>query len=315
MSNRNCDNPPTGKIPLLDLKLGLYQGYNGGLYTSGTTARPADHETLGLYFANQIRAVNRCGKPNEQKGNILLISIGMSSCHMEFSRFNFLYGDDSIWNPQLRFFNTALGGQTVEDMIPRDAPYWQTVIQALEVTGYSRFQPQVVWFKNALDDPNQFTLDQGYSTSAFPNHALAVRDAYIPIMQNIKFWFPNVKICYVTSKNYGGYVSGASENSRGEITSYEKGFGMKWFVDFQVNGDMRLNCDPREGKVAAPWIAWGPYIWADGINMRSDGLDWDCVDFQEDDGYHPATPGRTKVATLLYNFLTTDTTAIPWALP
>ena len=58
----------------------------------------------------------------------------------------------------------------------------------------------------------------------------------------------------------------------------------------------------------APWIAWGPYLWADGLRGRSDGLVWACADFMED-GVHPSASGRDKVAKMLLDFLHTDPTA------
>jgi hypothetical protein len=62
----------------------------------------------------------------------------------------------------------------------------------------------------------------------------------------------------------------------------------------------------------APWIAWGPYLWADGLVPRADGLTWACADFSTTDGTHPATSGRAKVAQMLLDFFTTDPTAEPW---
>lgn len=84
---------------------------------------------------------------------------------------------------------------------------------------------------------------------------------------------------------------------------------MKWLVERQIEGDAELSF--REGRV--PWMSWGPNLWADGTRVRSDGLMWRCEDFA-DDGTHPATSARQKVATLLLEFLKTDATAKPWFL-
>jgi len=59
------------------------------------------------------------------------------------------------------------------------------------------------------------------------------------------------------------------------------------------------NLDYKKG--AAPWMAWGPYLWADGTTPRSDGLTWDISEFQPD-GTHPNFKGREKVAHTLMDF-------------
>lgn len=43
---------------------------------------------------------------------------------------------------------------------------------------------------------------------------------------------------------------------------------------------------PIDYCITAPWMAWGPYLWADGINPREDALSWKCCDFWDDDGMH-----------------------------
>ena len=63
----------------------------------------------------------------------------------------------------------------------------------------------------------------------------------------------------------------------------------------------------------APWIAWGPYTWADGVNPRSDGLVWECDEFGRD-GSHPNSAGSLKLGGLLLDFFTSDPATTPWFL-
>jgi lysophospholipase L1-like esterase len=59
------------------------------------------------------------------------------------------------------------------------------------------------------------------------------------------------------------------------------------------------------------WVAWGAYLWADGLNARSDGLTWQIGDFAAD-GTHPSTSGRMKVAKMLLGFLESADTSRCW---
>ncbi len=43
-------------------------------------------------------------------------------------------------------------------------------------------------------------------------------------------------------------------------------------IENQINGAGNLNFDPAKGQAVAPWLSWGPYQWADGVNPRSDGF-------------------------------------------
>jgi hypothetical protein len=58
-------------------------------------------------------------------------------------------------------------------------------------------------------------------------------------------------------------------------------------------------------------LLWGPYLWADGTNPRSDGLTWLITDL-EGDHTHPSAAGEEKVAGLLASFFGSDATAAPW---
>ena len=70
-------------------------------------------------------------------------------------------------------------------------------------------------------------------------------------------------------------------------------------AELVIKGDATLNHDPKKGKVVAPILLWGPYLWADGIKPRkADGLVWERKDFTKD-GVHPTREdGARKVATI-----------------
>jgi hypothetical protein len=63
--------------------------------------------------------------------------------------------------------------------------------------------------------------------------------------------------------------------------------------------------------VRAPLLLWGPYLWADGLIPRADGLTWVCQDFATD-GIHPNNQGSRKVAQMLFDFFRSDPSAAPW---
>ena len=60
-------------------------------------------------------------------------------------------------------------------------------------------------------------------------------------------------------------------------------------------------------------MAWGPYLWADGLNPRSDGLTWALSEFNAD-GTHPAQAGREKVAAMLLHFFKNSPHTACWFL-
>eukprot|EP00992_Anisonema_acinus_P009361 TRINITY_DN5571_c0_g1_i1.p1 TRINITY_DN5571_c0_g1~~TRINITY_DN5571_c0_g1_i1.p1 ORF type:complete len:111 (+),score=27.33 TRINITY_DN5571_c0_g1_i1:696-1028(+) len=107
-----------------------------------------------------------------------------------------------------------------------------------------------------------------------------------------------------------------------EPTAFEGGYGFKWLIEKQINGDSSLAFNPNQTPVA-PWLSWGPYLWANGLGSdgvlggipgRADGLNLLCDDFK-DDGHHPADPkGRIKVSKQLKWFFESDSTSTPWLI-
>lgn len=297
----NCAGTQTGLVPLTALGAGTYQGHAGGLYPGGSNTRPPAHDAAGLGIAAGIAPIDTFGNA-DPNGRVVLISIGMSNCAQEFSAFVPASNTDPSRDPSVRVINCARGGQTASLIKNPGYAYWDTVRAYLRGFGSSPAQVQVVWLKEANAGP----------TTGFPAATTTLMQDLGSVVRTLKDHFPNVRIAYLSSRTYAGY---ASTTLNPEPYAYESGFAVKWLIEGQIAGEDSLNHDPQQGAVEAPWLAWGPYLWADGLDPRAgDGLTWACSDFVVSDGTHPSTTGRTKVADMLLDFLHTDATATPWYL-
>ena len=61
-------------------------------------------------------------------------------------------------------------------------------------------------------------------------------------------------------------------------------------MERQIKGDPELNFDPNKGAAKAPWLSWGPYLWANGTTPRQDGFYYVEDDLREDDRTHEKRP-------------------------
>jgi hypothetical protein len=174
------------------------------------------------------------------------------------------------------------------------------VDQRLKDAGVTRAQVQVIWIKQADAGP----------TEGFPKYAQTLQSELTRIVQLFPERFPNVKLVYLSSRTFGGY---AKTRLNPEPYAYESGFSVKWLIEEQIKGDKGLNFDSSQGKVKAPWLSWGPYLWANGTTKRADGFRWEEKD-SASDGTHESPRGQEKVGKLLLEFFKTDTTTKPWFL-
>ena len=291
----------TGLKPLTELGEGEYKGYPGGLYPKGRNERPEAHEKSGLSLAKRVRPLNEDGKPAED-GKIVLLSVGMSNTTQEFSTFVQLANRDAEKNPRLVLVDGAQGGmtasviQSIEN--PRGKQFWDTVDERLKKAGASRAQVQIAWLKEADAGPSQ----------GFPRYAQTLQEEMGEIVRLMHRRFPKLHMVYLSSRIFGGY---AKTRLNPEPYAYESGFAVKWLIEQQIKGDPSLNFDPSRGEVKAPWLSWGPYLWANGMTKRSDGFFWVEEDLAGD-GTHPSASGRRKVAEQLLQFFQSDTTTKPW---
>jgi hypothetical protein len=224
----------------------------------------------------------------------------MSNTTQEYRAFMQLANADPNLHPKLLLVDGAIGGQPAESIRTPDAAYWTQVDGRLAQAGATRQQVQAVWLKQANARP----------TAPFPDSAQSLQADLKAIVRILHDRFPNLKLAYLSSRTYGGYASTALNP---EPFAYESGFAVKWLIEAQINGDPELNYDAAVGPVEAPWLSWGPYLWADGQMPRSDGLTWACSDFQQD-GTHPSPSGQQKVARMLHSFFGSDATTREWYL-
>jgi hypothetical protein len=300
----------SGLVPLTDLGTGKYQGFEGGLYPDGSNTRPASHEAAGLALARQIQPLDAEGKPAPD-GKIVLLGIGFSNTVQAFNGFMQVARKDSSLNPRVVLVNGAVGGmaaQMVEQAeTGRGKLYWDTVDERLKEAGVTRAQVQVVWIKET--NPQQLNI------GGFPKYVQDFQAQLANIVRLVHDRFPNVKLAYFTSRTYGGWArptQGRGQPGNSEPWSYESAFAYKWLIEQQLRGDPPLNYDPARGPVKAPWMSWGPYIWANGAKARADGFRFVLEDFMANDQMHESPQGQIKVGNQLLQSFKTDPTTRPW---
>jgi hypothetical protein len=288
----------TGLVPLSELGSGTYSGFPGGLYPGGVNDPPAAHFADAMQRAGEVVPRNAAGNPDPQ-GLIGMIAVGMSNTTHEFGAFERNEDTNRNRNARLVLMDTAFGGQTAAIIASATAGYWTTMSQRLAAMGLTAAQVQVAWLKEADAGP----------PDDFPGHAVVLRDELELAVDNLHDKFPNLKLCYLSSRIYGGYAAPGSLNP--EPQAYESGFSVKWLIEDQIAGDPGLNYGRIPGPVRAPLLLWGPYLWADGTTPRGDGLTWQVTDL-ESDHTHPSPSGEQKVAALLSAFFAAEATAAPW---
>jgi len=289
--------------PLTEMGDAEYNGFKGGLYPDGKNERPAAHEAAGLALARTVQPLDGEGKP-DAGGKIVLLSIGMSNTMQATAGFKQVADNDPAKNPQVLIVNGSQGGMTAfRTQDPDDkgsgTQFWTTVDSRLREAGATRAQVQAVWLKQADAQPSE----------GFPQYPQKLEAEQARIVQVLHQRFPNLKLVYFSSRTYGGY---AKTRLNPEPYALESGFSVKWLIEKQIKGEADLNFDPAKGPVKAPWLSWGPYLWAAGATKRAEGFSWEQGDSTESDGTHESPAGQKKVGEALLKFFKTDTTTRVW---
>jgi hypothetical protein len=293
-----------GLKPLTEMTAGdKYKGEDGGLYGGGKNEPPEAHRAAALAESKRIGPLDEQGKPSKD-GKIVLLSLGMSNTAGEFITFKEMADRDPQKSPQLVIVNGAVGGAGARSWANGPQGPWNTVAQRVKEAKVSSQQVQVVWIKHAeaFPDPEAPPLE----------YARNLKKWLSSMVRTLKAEYPNVRLVYLSSRTYGGYNAAGLRLVNPEPFAYESAFSVRWLIQDQLKGEGNLNHDPKQGKVFAPVLLWGPYLWADGITPRkSDGLVWQRTDFSND-GVHPTQKGRDKVAEQLLRFFKNDAAAKLW---
>lgn len=317
-----------------------YDSFPGGLYENCSNNVPSDHDADGQYITSQIQPLDTNGNPSAT-GKVVFISIGMSNAQNEFAGFlsnvvknkavnhtTLAVSNGAASNMDACFWFPATGSPSCESGGPNN---YDRIANQLPTRGLSPNQVQVAWVKEAngrvhpdergclptgtpcvpLCDP---TVVSGCVNSYTNTDAVNLEWELGNIVRAAKQRWPNLRMVFLTSRIYGGYAPSSAGSP--EPYAYESGFAVQWLIEAQVIQMRTGVIDPIAGDLnyndgTAPWLAWGPYFWADGPIPRSDGLVWcdgsrspnpPCngeVDF-EADGQHPTTV--TKQVNMLLNF-------------
>jgi hypothetical protein len=300
----------TGFIPLTDLGTGMYLSqFQGGLYPGGSNLMPPAHILAGLAAAAAIRPLDPAGRPHPA-GRYILLSVGMSNTTQEFwapnqkapaNPWSFAgqaAADPIVNRAAMAIVNGAMGGQAANVWTSPAAPnYIRVRDEQLAPLGLSEAQVQAIWLKQADIQP----------TVVLPSHnadAYVLERALGDIVRACKTRYPNLQVIFLSSRIYAGYATSVLNP---EPYAYESGFSVKRLIQAQISQMATGQVDPIAGDLnydngKAPWIAWGPYLWADGITPRRDGLVWLPEDVVSD-GTHPSNSGQQKVGAMLLDFL------------
>jgi len=241
------------------------------LYPSIFVPRTADEESAGQAAVNSI-----------PPGPTVLLSIGMSNAKGIWDVFIDDADSDPLKDPDLEVVNGAQAGGAVESWAEANLDKtWGELDESLGNAGVAKRDVSVIWFMLAnsvgsTNTPEAYSADLESDT----------RDA----LDLFAIEFPNLKVVWLQPMIYAGY-STASGNY--EPYAYETGR-----VAQRVLVDQNWPF----------FVGYGPYLWADGVVPRDDGLTWLCTDFKPD-GNHPGPDGQRKHADYLTQFFHEDSVA------
>lgn len=298
-----CDAVSIGHIPLTQMTSESWNGILGGLYPGGSNLRPFEHDQLLQEYALDVKACRTDGMIDNVDGKIVVLGIGSSNARSAFNSLERLSSMDTLRNRSVRFLNVAQQGLGLQNVSSAASEYWTDVSSAVTSGGYSPTQVQVAWVM--LDDSEN-------TDTVFPGAAQDLADQLYELCKTIKVKFPSVKFVYLSSRPYSGYMDPTETTlGMGLVTprDYIHGWAVKLLIERQINGNDGYAFSGTHAVL--PALVWSSYLWADGTTSNSDGLSWECSDF-ESDGYSLTAAGSSKAGRSLHASFSQDQLSKGW---
>jgi hypothetical protein len=302
-------------VPLNDLGTAPYRlGLFGGLYEDGSNVMPPEHFAAGLAAASKIQPLDAEGRPSPD-GKIAFLVVGFGETARITQAFQSIAAADRrVERDHMVILNAARDGADYRFWAerPDGMPRFNIVAaDTLAPAGVSPQQVQAAWLQIINDKTGEYL---GVANA----DAYRLKTHIAQTLREMKRQYPNLQIAYLSSRVYGGYAAPNGFNP--EPYAFETGYSNRWVITDQIeqarmehpewHSDTRVGLiDYRRGIV--PWVAWGPYLWANGAEAREDGLTWLRADFAAD-GETLAPSGAAKGAKLLFDFLLREPTAKSW---
>lgn len=244
-----------------------------GLYASDNIHPRLD---FGITQGLKVRKLGSDGSPSSTGKLVLLGCAGMSNARQEFGQF-IKDAKAAIGQKSVTFYNGNRGSWDITRIYSSWVEYKDWLLTGLSRSNITTKQVQVLWVKNSVRGGGDLL---GYLT---------------PTIERLLDTFPNVKQVFLSSAIYSGY---STSPARKEPDAYNEGLAVRQFVLNELG-------NPNV------YISWGPYLWADGVKPRKDGLSWVCSDF-ETDGVHPDGPAEAKVSKWLLDFFANSEATKMW---
>jgi hypothetical protein len=286
------------------------------LYENGSNAMAADHFASGMAAASRVQPLDADGNPSPD-GKIVFLAVGFGETARIMQSFLTITANDRrVERSKLVMLNAARDGANYRFWAeaPDANPQYTTVnADTLAPAGVTAQQVQIAWIE--IDNAPAFI-----PLGSADGDAYYLKSYIAETLREIKRQYPNLQIAYLSSHTYAGYSTTGRSH---EPYAYEAGFSNRWVIWGQMEQERmdlpQMYWDTRTGfiddtrQAVAPWVAWGPYLWANGATPRADGLAWLRGDF-EADGETLSPSGAVKGAKLLFDFLLHEPTAKSWFL-